>query len=136
MEKTILKEEMRAEAIARMKMLHLHENVIREFEQEGKLNKSEHGALYWLTQDEKRHVKQFEDQTGYLVYHAILSHMEFGNLLDLMFVSKRHKDWEAERNELANGEAFIASVLCAPCETAECGMIGIKPRFGAVIRIW
>lgn len=43
------------EIIQRMKMLHYHPNVIKEFKNEQKLNKSEAplGILYWLTDDEE-----------------------------------------------------------------------------------
>lgn len=42
------------EAIKRMKLLKLHENPIREFEQEDVINQSEHGGmLYWLDESKK-----------------------------------------------------------------------------------
>lgn len=41
-------EMMKAEAIRRMKLLKLHQNAIKEFEAEDKLNLSRGGFLYWL----------------------------------------------------------------------------------------
>ena len=49
------------EANARMKLLKLHENVIREFEKEGIVNLSENGGfLYWLNGDQQAIVDDFE----------------------------------------------------------------------------
>lgn len=51
------------EAIERMKMLHIMDRPIREFEKEGVLNLSEGiGLLYWLDDDEKEMVKKFEEE--------------------------------------------------------------------------
>ena len=45
------KAKQKQEAIARMKLLKLHGNVIREFEKEGIVNLSENGGfLYWLNE--------------------------------------------------------------------------------------
>ena len=69
------------EAIARMKLLKLHENVIREFEKEGIVNLSENGGfLYWLNGDQQATVDDFEKEHGALVYHVIRNFTEFGEL--------------------------------------------------------
>ena len=49
------KQEVKNECVKRMKMLKLHPNVINEFINENKLNKSDGplGALYWLTEEEQ-----------------------------------------------------------------------------------
>ena len=45
-------EEVKQEAVARMKALKIHNNAVREFKN-GKLNESEHmGALFWLNEAE------------------------------------------------------------------------------------
>ena len=70
MEKVKVKQ--KQEAIARMKLLKLHENVIREFEKEGIVNLSENGGfLYWLNGDQQAIVDDFEAEHGALVYHVI-----------------------------------------------------------------
>ena len=62
-------EQKKKEAITRMKLLHLHPNVIREFEKDNILNLSESGGfLYWLTDEQKEHVSAFEEEHNALVY--------------------------------------------------------------------
>ena len=73
MEITASKEEMKEQALEIMKTLKLHENVINEFTTEDKLNKSEAplGALYWLDDEEKQMVEEYEKKWNVLVYHVI-----------------------------------------------------------------
>ena len=56
------REEMKKEALQRLKMLKVHENVISDLENENILNKSEYsfGILYWLNNEEKTTVEEFE----------------------------------------------------------------------------
>ena len=57
----LLKEKQMAEAIKRMKALGLYPAVIKEFEEDGKLNLSEYnGILYHLNDDEKEMIKTWE----------------------------------------------------------------------------
>lgn len=53
-------EMMKAEAIRRMKLLKLHQNAIKEFEAEDKLNLSRGGFLYWLNDVQKKMIADFE----------------------------------------------------------------------------
>lgn len=48
--------DIKKEALDRMKLLQLHPNVINEFKNENKLNRSEFskGILYWLTDEERQ----------------------------------------------------------------------------------
>ena len=70
-----MKEKMKEEALKRMKKWDLHENIIREFKDEDKLNKSERsfvpGILYYLNEEEENMIKEWEEEYGGLVYHVI-----------------------------------------------------------------
>lgn len=58
-------EEAKTEAVKRLEVLKVHENVRNEFLEE-KLNKSEHnGALYWLKNEEKVINNTFPDCTEF-----------------------------------------------------------------------
>ena len=87
-------QEMKNEAIVRMKMLKIYGNAIRDFRKKDRvLNKSEgYGALYWLNDEEKEAVKAFEEKTGNMVYTCILNHFEFGECLTMLYVSENPLD--------------------------------------------
>ena len=68
------REQQKIEAITRMKALELHNNAIREFDKEDLINLSEnYGALYWLHENQKEYVKEFEQKYNAVVYHVIRS---------------------------------------------------------------
>ena len=41
-------------------------------------------------------IKEFEQKTGSLVYHAVETETMFGTLLSLLFVSNKEDRWDAE----------------------------------------
>ena len=61
-----LRERQKAEAVKRMKKLGIMEQLIKEFEEEGKLNLSENGGLlYWLNEEEQKMVDYSEKPVKY-----------------------------------------------------------------------
>lgn len=125
-----------AEAVERMKMLKMSQNVIREFATENKLNLSEGiGALYWLDDEEKAMVAEFEkEHPKYLVYHVIKNFTEFGVLYSLLFVNEDKEEWEYDKEDLKQGYAFCYVVNKDTPEFSEFGSIVITPSIGGLIR--
>ena len=124
----------RNEALARMKLLKLHPNVINEFKTENKLNRSEFGLgiLYWLTDEEKQLVEDFKkEHEGYIVYHVIKTNtVDFGVVYDLLYVSPQVNEWVLDREKLKDNIVMSYTVT----ECAECGPIQIKMINGGVAR--
>lgn len=109
-----LKEKMKQEAIGRMVSLNLHPKAINEFKDEGKLNMSLEGFLYWLNEEQTQRVKKFEEETKCLVYHVIQNHMTIGQMLTFLYVSNVEEEWEMERNAL---EVWTSYCLCGKCRS-------------------
>lgn len=124
------------EALKRMKLLKLHQNVIKEFKDENKLNRSEFGLgiLYWLTDEEKQLVDEFQNKhKGYLVYHVIKTETrDFGTVYDLLYVAPYEDEWLNEREKLKDNWIYSYSVT----EFAECGPIKIKCINGGLARMY
>ena len=77
----VTREQMKAEAVERMKMLRMMPQTIKEFEKYGKLNLSEgYGALYWLNEEQNKIVRNWEEETGNMVYTAIHNWFDFGEV--------------------------------------------------------
>ena len=130
------KEQMKEEAVKRMRLLHLHSNAIHDFEKDGIVNYSQFGVLFWLTEDQQKRVKEFEEQSGSLVYHVIENHyVELGRMLTFLFVSPYMDEWERDRAELEAGEplAYVANLDDEVC--SEYGCVGVEPCCG-VRRVW
>ena len=119
-----------------MKLLHLYSNVINEFKNENKLNRSEFGLgiLYWLSDEEQQLVNKFQKQhEGYLVYHIIKTEtVDFGTVYDLLYVAPYEDEWSSEREELKDNWIYSYTVT----EFAECGPIKVKCINGGLARVY
>ncbi len=130
-----MKSNQKEEAIKRMKMLKLHENAIKEFKESNVINKSENGGmLYWLEDKEKAIVKEFETKHNMLVYHIIHNYTDFGELYALLYVSNDEEEWGYDQEDIMTGSviAYVKNVTDEWC--SEFGSIGVKPRFGGLVR--
>lgn len=127
-----MKEEMKKEAISRMKMLKLHPTIIKEFSNKGILNLSLNAALYYLNEEQLARVKEFKKEYGGLVYHVIQN----GQMLSFLYVSKHQEEWEDDRYDLEEGFPFVYVANMTDESCSEFGSIGIRPCVGGVLRIY
>ena len=125
---------MKEDAIKLMKMLKLHTNVIREFKEENKLNKSEtrNGILYWLSAEEQQLVNDFEQENpGTLVYHIVKTvTIDLGIVYDLLYITEDQEDWNLYMDYLKDDLVLSYSVTPFP----ESGLIKIKSVNGGLVR--
>lgn len=140
-----LRELQKTEATHRLQLLEklykMHQNVLTEFTSDEtiyyseKINKSFCGILYWLNnkQEYVDAVKEIEQKYNIYVYHCILSHTEFGDLLDMLFVSSAQEEWEQEIEDLKTG--YVESYCYVfDGDTSEFGTIKIKGINGGLTR--
>ena len=141
MEKT-LEQKMVVEAIERMKMLDIVDNAIKEFKDEQKVNISEAqkmggnrvGVLYWANEEQIEIINKFEKKFNALVYHGILTHYEYGDMLALLYVSDGEDEWELDRDDIRNNLAYAWVENLFDPECSEIGQIQFKRAFGGLIR--
>ena len=126
------KSEMVEEAATRMRMLQLFEtpedSIIRRFAETGELFESipalggRVGELYSLTDAETRMVREFEKQSGCLVYHIIRNEVSMHPCgvdvqYSLLYVSGKKDEWEQDREDISDIESRVlypdAYVYCA-----------------------
>lgn len=132
------------EAIKRMRLLQIMPQVIKDFEKNDRVYYSERlgamfpATLYWLDnhQEYVDLVKEFEKKYKALVYHAQLTHMEFGDCLSLFYVSKDDNQWSRDKKDILNGElySYVANLQCD--YDSEFGYIGVSPAMGGVVRTY
>ena len=134
---TVSEEEMIEEAIKRMKILKLHKNAIKEFEQERKLNKSDFnmGILFWLDNEEEKMVKELEKKYNFMVYHIIHSYSNLGETYEILFIENNKEEWFDEREDLKKGFAMARVEVINSPENSEFGYIGVEARNGGVVRV-
>ena len=130
-----LKIEQKLEAIKRMKKLDIYTQVIKEFEKDNVLNKSESGGrLFWLDENEKKMAKEFEEKYNATVYHLIHNYTEYGELYSFLFVSQYKDDWDYDNEDLNNNRSLVYVKNIDEDAFSEFGTIGIRSQFGGLIR--
>lgn len=129
-------ERMKAEALVRMKMLHIFPNAVRDFKRKDRrLNKSEgFGGLYWLDDKEKELVQKFEETSGAVVYACILNSLPLGTCLSMLYVPADESLWERDKQDLIDGYPFAWVANINAPDWSEYGTIGIRPQYGGLVR--
>lgn len=136
-------QEMKDEAVRRMRELGLMEDVIKSFDENTDhvwVSENPLGALYWAWKGsgytyEDIAVDLAEQIRGYghLPYHGVMVQTEFGPILSMLFVSNEKEEWEDELSR--NEDSFIAFAFCnTNGQGLDWGDIIVKPRIGGIIR--
>ena len=131
------REEMKSEAIKRMRKLGLLAQVIKEFKEHDILHLSESGGyLYWLDDKQKKMVEDFEKESGNIVYHVVRSFTNMGEMLSLLIVSKYEEDWEMDWENIPDGYVFSYVVNLDEPMFSEYGTITVQNRIGGLVRLF
>lgn len=137
-----IKETQRQECIRRLEMLtkkyDLCKNILKEFKKDNTIYYSENGFLYWLSnkQEYVDIIKNFEKKYGAMVYFTILSHTDFGDILNIFYVSKEQEEWYMDIDNIRNSNYSMvyAENLSEPI-FSEFGTIIIAEKFGSLERV-
>ena len=129
--------QMKEEAIKRMNLLNLHTNVINDFQEYDFVSCSQFDTWFLLDDGQQKRVKEFEKESGNLVYHVIRTdYVELGRMLTLLYVSPYMDEWERDEAELNAGEPLAYVVNCDDEIYSEYGCVGIQNYAGALRRTW
>jgi hypothetical protein len=130
------------EAVLRMKKLELFDPIIKGFEKDQSLLEYSEptplgGILYWISNNPEweKMIKEFEEKSNSLVYHVIHSYTEFGELLDLLFVSDDEDEWEYDLEDLDDGYAMSYCINLTDQMFSEYGTIAVKQVAGGLLRV-
>ncbi len=140
-----LRMKQKAEALERLESIKgLNKKVIQDFKTQGvvyyseRLNAIFDGILYYTSNEEdiENTIKNFEKKYNYLVYHAILTHTTFGNVLSLLYVSNNVDEWNNDKYCLRLGEACSYVANLSDKECSEFGYIGFEQKNGGLSRTY
>lgn len=137
----INREEKREEALKRMKMVHLWDEAINEFEELGTVCYSEptnmggykFGAVFALEDELKERVKKFEDEYHAFVWHVIHNYTEFGEWWTYLYVSDYKEEWKTDRADLKEG--YPIAYVDTGDWNSEFGSVQIKSIAGGLLRV-
>ena len=122
------REEKKVEAVKRMKLMHIFKETIRQFEKEDYVSISEppFGAFFWVDDERKKWIEEFEEKNDALVYMGVLSFTEFGRMISWFYVSDHKEEWEDDNLNLLNQEACVYVQNLDDPDLSEFGYIGFK----------
>lgn len=141
---SVTRSEMKKEALARMVMLHLRPDIIRDFDNEGRLYKSCTQLFNFKPcirsvipagDEELKLVQKFEKEHGGLVYNLIFNITNFGVLLTLLYVSPYEEEWEQDRVDINERTPLAYVYNMTVEELSEFGSVGVESVAGGLIRI-
>lgn len=138
------RDKMKKLAIKRLKEMKLLGSVTSLFSKEDRLyyseriNKQYSAVLNILDENEElyKKVKEFEERTGYLVYHCILTQTTFGTILDMLFISKYEENWEYDYEKMDDFYRVMSMATNLSDEMlSDMGSILVRPSMGGLERI-
>ena len=131
---TATREEMKKEAIERMKILGFDEKTIYFFEKENFYFESEEGLLFKPNYEEHQIAETHAKEYGYLVFHIIHSFSNIGETLECLTVSPYKEDWDYEKSMLKEGILIAYVYNYSFPENSESGSIKIEKGLNGFIR--
>ena len=136
------------ECIERLKILKekgLLNEVVKDFEKNNLIYYSEQsylgGILYYCTQSNGadkfvKLIEEFEEEHKAKVYHAIHCYTEYGELLNLMYVSAYKDEWEQDKQDLKDNYVFSYVINLDEEVFSEFGSIGYEIKSGGLVRTY
>ena len=134
-----MRDKQKAEALARMKLLGIFPETIKQFDRDWKVSISEPplGAFYWAEGWDLDRIEQFEEDHDALVYLVIRSYTTHGKMDDYLYVSKYEEEWEQDREDLKNRMPLAYTFSFDDPQLSEIGYIVIeKTMAGGLTRTW
>lgn len=129
------REEMKREAIVRMKLMGLRDEAVKAFADNDIVMASVDGKELGegpLFREVADKVKWFENEFGGLVYHIVFTSCAFATFL---YVSKWDEEWEDDKRAITDegyDVAYVYNIMCPVL--SELGGIQFKCENGIVIR--
>lgn len=131
----VTKERMKKEAIRRMELLGIHKTAVELFKKTGGLSCSGDYRI-GSNPEFERLAGVLANERGLLPYHVIYSRLPYGDMLNVLFVSKWEDDWEIEERVITKGGCYCYVYNLSDSSLSEYGSIGIANIGGILVRTW
>ena len=130
------KEQMKNEALKRMKDLGIKKQIINCFEKSNKLLCSNYGKITEIPPNILKEIRNWEKQFGNLAYHVIYSELWGFQIYNALSVSCYYEDWDFENEIMKNRWVMAYTINVTKPDFSESGSIlfhnydGILERIG------
>ena len=128
-----------------LRAYHIHPSVCQQFRKGTKNHRLYYSerisanlpaVLYYLDNNPEweAKVRDFEKKTGRMAFHTILTHTDFGDVLDILYVPSEAEELDAFIKDAKKG-LFRSYCWNMTDDFCESGYIGVRPRMGGIERI-
>lgn len=126
------------EAIKRMRAMHIIPDAIKQFKNDDVVMVSEPplGGLYWLNDEEKKMVHEFEQENNALVYLVVRSFTNLGIMDNIFYVSDYQDEWFMDNTDIDEHYACVYVINYDMPNCSEFGTIAWKSIGGGVLRVF
>lgn len=127
-------------AIECMKELDIYKPYIKAFEKNGTVTLFERFGGYYITKDDEpellNKIKEFEAETGSLVYAVTHERFEFGECYSFLCISKYEEDWDYSISLTPYQNHYVWSYVWNKDADwcSEYGTIGVTSFGGGIMR--
>lgn len=132
---TTMREKQKQEALKRMKLMGVHNDVLNSFERDGTIMLCASGRYRPLTENELSEARRFEREHDATVFLAVRWFTMFGTLDALLFIGKYEEEWEMEHEDIRDGYVMSFCINRSYPECSEMGSICFRvTKDGGVVR--
>lgn len=120
-------EKQKAEAVSRLKLMGIREDVQRKYEEHGTVMLCADGQYSpveeWITKE----IERVERTFGAVVYLVVRTHTAmFGDLDAMLYVGKYEEEWEIDQDDIKGGYAMSCVVNHGDPDLSELGSIAFR----------
>lgn len=132
----------KVEAINRMRAMDIIPNAINQFKNDDVVMISimaaepPFGGLYWLGDEEKEMVREFEQEYNALVYLVVRSFTNIGTMDNIFYVSDHQDEWFMDNADIDERYACVYVINHDMPDCNEFGSIAWKSIGGGILRVF
>ena len=126
-------------ALSAMQNLNIYKPYINKFKKDGTITLFERFGGYYIDEDNEpellNKIKEFEAEYDSIVYAVTHTFTEFGELYELLCISKYEEEWDYTLAEIKDGYAFSYVWNKTNEWCSEFGTIAVKSFGGGIARV-
>lgn len=130
-----MREKQKAEAVKRLELMGVREDVRRKFEEDGTVMFCNNEQYRPVDEEMAEEIRKFEREHDATVFLAVRMFTPIADLDALLFVGKYEEEWESQQNDLKDGYALSYTINRDYPDCSEMGDIVFRvTRNGAIVR--
>jgi len=130
-----MRERQKAEAVLRLRLMGIREDVRRKFEEENVVMFCNNEHYFPVKPEMAEEIREFEQKYGGVVFLVVRMFTVLGDLDALLFVGKYEEEWEIDQDNIKGGYAMSYTINRDLPDCSEMGSIFFRvTKDGAIVR--